>query len=517
MGEVYRARDTRLLRDVAVKVLPAASSQDHNLLLRFEQEARSASALNHPNVVTIHDIGRTDSVAYIAMEVVEGRTLRAALADGPLPMDRLIKLAAQVADGLAAAHDKDIVHRDLKPENIMVLDGDRAKILDFGLAKVEPPTADDSATALDMHTRPGTVMGTMGYMSPEQVCGRRADFRSDQFSFGVILYEMAMARRAFGRASAAETVAAVIHEEPAPVGALNPAVPAELIRIINRGLAKQPEHRYESTRDLAKDLADLRDRVGDGPDRSFAFRAHRVPLARAKLIGRVTEVVAAQELLLREDVRLVTFTGPGGTGKSCLALQMAESLASRFPRRSLLHPPGANQRSGHRRVHGGAGVGRAGDFRAVARRQPEGIAPTRRAGSDAAGARQLRAGPGGGAAGRRRCRRRPPAQGAGDQPRGAPDLRRARVPGAAARASPTRGTCPPSPRSRSIAAVALFVERAQAIKPDFALTDDNAPAVAEICRRLDGLPLAIELAAARIKLLLARGDAGAAASAACRC
>ncbi len=162
MGEVYRARDTRLLRDVAVKVLPAASSQDQNLLLRFEQEARSASALNHPNVVTIHDIGRTDSVAYIAMEVVEGRTLRAALADGPLPMDRLIKLAAQVADGLAAAHDKDIVHRDLKPENIMVLDGDRAKILDFGLAKVEPPTADDSATALDMHTRPGTVMGTMG-------------------------------------------------------------------------------------------------------------------------------------------------------------------------------------------------------------------------------------------------------------------------------------------------------------------------------------------------------------------
>ena len=331
MGEVYRARDTRLLRDVAVKVLPAASSQDHNLLLRFEQEARSASALNHPNVVTIHDIGRTDSVAYIAMEVVEGRTLRAALADGPLPMDRLIKLAAQVADGLAAAHDKDIVHRDLKPENIMVLDGDRAKILDFGLAKVEPPTADDSATALDMQTRPGTVMGTMGYMSPEQVCGRRADFRSDQFSFGVILYEMATARRAFGRATAAETVAAVIHEEPAPVGALNPAVPAELVRIINRGLAKQPENRYESTRDLAKDLADLRDRVGDGPDRSFVFRAHRVPLARVKLIGRVTEVVAAQELLLREDVRLVTFTGPGGTGKSCLALQMAESLASHFP------------------------------------------------------------------------------------------------------------------------------------------------------------------------------------------
>ncbi len=500
MGEVYRARDTRLLRDVAVKVLPAESSQDHNLLLRFEQEARSASALNHPNIVTIHDIGRTQSVSYIAMEVVEGRTLRAALADGPLPMDRLITLAAQVADGLAAAHDKDIVHRDLKPENIMVMGADRAKILDFGLASFEPADAADSATALDVNTRPGTILGTMGYMSPEQACGRRADFRSDQFSFAAILYEMATARRAFGRATAAETIAALLREEPASIGALNPAVPAELVRIISRGLAKEPEHRYESTRDLARDLADLRDRVGEGPGRSFASRTHRVPLARAKLIGRAKEVAAAQELLLRDDVRLVTFTGPGGTGKSCLALQMAESLASRFIRGVFFIPlasisdPGivvstVAQALGVREIPGWSLEDSLKEAVQQGAQDPMlivldnfehvmsaaslvaellSVAPLLKILTTSRAALQIY----------------------GEHEFPVPPL-----------AFPDPRHLPEVATLRDYPAIALFNERAQAIKPDFALTEANAPAVVEICARLDGLPLAIELAVARIKLL----------------
>ena len=332
MGEVYRARDTRLLREVAIKTLPPEAARDLELLARFEQEARSASALNHPSVVTIHDIGHSDSISYIAMELVEGRTLRETLADGPLPIDQLIEVATQVADGLAAAHDRGVVHRDLKPENIMVTAGGRAKILDFGLAKIdELVAASDVTTAVESYTRPGTVFGTLAYMSPEQANGQRADFRSDQFSFSAILYEMATGRRAFGRPTATATVVAVLQDQPPPVTALNPAAPAALERIIQRGIAKQPADRYGSTRDLARDLADLRDRVGENQSGPSALRPPPAPVARTPLVGRAEELAAAERLLLRDGVRLVTFTGPGGTGKSALAQHAAENLARHFP------------------------------------------------------------------------------------------------------------------------------------------------------------------------------------------
>src|SRR5512134_1416910 len=216
MGEVYRARDPRLGRDVALKVLPEELSTDADRLARFEREARSASALNHPHIVTVYDIGRADSHSYIAMELVEGRTLRELVASGPLSGKRAVAIAAQAADALAKAHTAGIVHRDLKPENVMVSRDGFVKILDFGLAKLTAPVSgavSHAATAVDA-TRPGSLLGTVGYMSPEQARGGEVDFRSDQFSFGSILYEIASGRRAFHGDSAPETMAAIIREEP---------------------------------------------------------------------------------------------------------------------------------------------------------------------------------------------------------------------------------------------------------------------------------------------------------------
>jgi eukaryotic-like serine/threonine-protein kinase len=266
MGEVYRAKDTRLSRDVAVKVLPAELAGDADRLSRFEQEARSASALNHPNIITIHDVGTAEGVSYIAMELVEGRTLRELLTAGPMPARRLLPIAAQIADGLAKAHESGIVHRDLKPENVMVNKDGFVKILDFGLAKLSAPSLDASsqlATLAGPGTRPGMVMGTVGYMSPEQASGEAVDFRSDQFVLGSILYEMATGQRAFQKKTAIETLSAIIREDPAPIAAANPQAPAPLRWIVERCLAKEPENRYAATRDLARDLKQTLERLSE--------------------------------------------------------------------------------------------------------------------------------------------------------------------------------------------------------------------------------------------------------------
>src|SRR5215471_16904255 len=266
MGEVYRARDPRLGRDVAIKVLPASVSADPDRLQRFEQEARSASALNHPGIVTIYEIGRADSFSYIAMELVQGRTLREVMVEGPLPTKRLLSLGSQFADALARAHDAGIVHRDLKPENLMVTRDGFVKILDFGLAKLALPESGGSSelpTLAKLETAPGIVLGTVGYMSPEQASGKPVNFHSDQFSLGSILYEMATGRRAFSRGTTAESLAAIIREEPESVESLAPASPVALRWVIERCLAKDPEERYASTRDLARDLAHLRDHLSE--------------------------------------------------------------------------------------------------------------------------------------------------------------------------------------------------------------------------------------------------------------
>jgi eukaryotic-like serine/threonine-protein kinase len=266
MGEVYRARDTRLGRDVAVKVLPSSVSSDPDRLKRFEKEARAASSLNHPNIVTIHDIGESGATSFIAMEIVDGQTLRDLMAEGGLSTKRLLPIVAQVADGLAKAHAAGIVHRDLKPENVMVTKDGLVKILDFGLAKLTQPEDASGATqapTVSGGTAAGIVMGTVGYMSPEQAMGKPLDFRSDQFAFGSILYEMATGRRAFARDSVPETLAAVIRDEPEPIGNLSPLSPAPLRWIVERCLAKNPDGRYAATRDLAHDLGTLKDRLAE--------------------------------------------------------------------------------------------------------------------------------------------------------------------------------------------------------------------------------------------------------------
>jgi hypothetical protein len=277
MGEVYRARDTRLGREVAIKVLPAELAADRDRLARFEREARSASALNHPNIVTIYEIGGADSIAYISMELVRGTTLRDLLDQGALPMKRLLALSVQIADGLARAHEAGIVHRDLKPENLMVTRDGLVKILDFGLAKLVGTSPELSQLRTVASTGPGVVLGTVGYMSPEQAVGRPADFRADQFSLGAIVYEMATGKRAFARGSDAETMAAIINEEPEPLRRLSPQAPAALRWIIDRCLAKDPEDRYGSTRDLARDLAQLRDHASEIIQEVSPAQARRRP------------------------------------------------------------------------------------------------------------------------------------------------------------------------------------------------------------------------------------------------
>ncbi|MEX0878666.1 MAG: protein kinase [Thermoanaerobaculia bacterium] len=266
MGEVYRARDTRLGREVALKVLPEELSLDRDRLARFEQEARSASALNHPNIVTIHEIGREGDRSFIAMELVDGKTLRELTVSGPLPIRRMLSIAAQVAEGLAKAHGAGIVHRDLKPENVMVSKDGFVKILDFGLAKlVEPESGGVSAmpTLARPETHAGTVLGTVGYMSPEQASGEPLDFRSDQFSLGSMLYEMTTGQKAFQRKTAAETMSAIIRDEPEPVGKLRPDLPLPVRWMLERCLAKDREERYASTKDLARDLASVRDHISE--------------------------------------------------------------------------------------------------------------------------------------------------------------------------------------------------------------------------------------------------------------
>jgi eukaryotic-like serine/threonine-protein kinase len=253
MGEVYRARDSRLDRDVAIKVLPAELSNDEDRLRRFEQEAKATSALNHPNILTVFDIGEHDGAPFIVAELLDGEELRARLDEGPIPLRKTIDYAQQIVSGLSAAHQRGIVHRDLKPENIFVTNDDRVKILDFGLAKLrETPTnihGSEDATKKAL-TDPGVVMGTVGYMSPEQVRGQAADTRSDIFSFGVILYEMLTGRRAFGGESVVETMHSILKDDVPELDDSGVRIPPAVGKLMRRCLEKKPEHRFHSAHDL---------------------------------------------------------------------------------------------------------------------------------------------------------------------------------------------------------------------------------------------------------------------------
>ena len=499
MGEVYRAKDTRLERQVAIKTLSLDRCSQSEALSRFEQEARSACALNHPNIVTIYELGHVNGTRYIAMELVDGETVRSLLASGPIPFRKAVAIAAQIADGLAKAHEIGIIHRDLKPENLMVSREGTAKVLDFGLAKLlrlGDARGSDASTTITEH---GTVMGTVGYMSPEQATGGEVDFRSDQFSFGSVLYEMVTGFPAFQKKTHAETTAAILRDEPECLGARMLQAPAPFIWIVERCLAKDPKQRYDSTRDLARDLAAVRDRLADAHARESEPRPNNLPVQRTAFIGREHEATGLCQLLSRVDVQLVTLTGPGGIGKTRLALQVAGEIADQFPggvcfvalsavgERGLIAPTIAQ---------------------AVGVRETGNTSPQESLIEYVGGLRQpmlllldnfehlvsaapfvaqlLTTGP--------KLKvvvtSQAPLHVYGEHEFSVPPL-----------ALPDPKSIPPLEVLSRLPAIALFVERAQAVKHEFTLTKENAPAVAAICSRLDGLPLAIELAAARIKLL----------------
>src|SRR5208282_6078552 len=259
MGEVYRAKDSRLGRDVAIKVLPEKLARDAERLQRFETEARAIAALNHPNILSIHDIGTYQGAPYLVSECLEGQSLWLALRGGALPLRRAVDCGTQIAQGLAAAHDKGIIHRDLKPENIFVTRDGRVKILDFGLAKLTQPEASsyEGATMEPAPTSAGFPLGTVGYMSPEQVRGEPADARSDIFSLGTILYEVISGRRAFRRDTSAETMTAILKEDPPELSVTGKPISPELERIVRRCLEKNHLQRFQSARDLAFNLESL--------------------------------------------------------------------------------------------------------------------------------------------------------------------------------------------------------------------------------------------------------------------
>jgi eukaryotic-like serine/threonine-protein kinase len=301
MGEVYRARDTRLNREVALKVLREEDADDADLITRFEQEARAASSLNHPNIVVVYETGeaavagRAQPLRYLTMELVEGEPLTSSLTGEPMPLRRFLGVATQLTDGIARAHESGIVHRDLKPANIFITPEGRVKILDFGLAALRGVADDDTQvpTSAGRLTSPGVAVGTLGYMSPEQARGEVPTAASDQFAIGCIFYEMLTGRQPFSRASAAETFSSILRDDPAPVDEINPAVPAPLRWMVERCLSKDARGRYVSTRDLARDLQTLKDNSATISLRGLTAAPPAAPRSRAPWIVGVAVLAMA--------------------------------------------------------------------------------------------------------------------------------------------------------------------------------------------------------------------------------
>ena len=482
---------------------PPHSRRTVERLHRFEREARLASALNHPNIVTIHELGQDGSTHYIAMELVKGKTLAELLAAGALPIRNAIEIAAQVAEGLAKAHEAGIAHRDLKPGNLMVSDDGFVKILDFGLAKLAAPSSECPIRAVSVRVAEST--GTDGGNPAIHVArtGQRAARRiSGPISSrsGWCCTKWSRENTPLQRSTPAETLVAILREQAEPLGVQNLDAPAPLCWAIERCLAKEPDKRYVSTRDLARELAAIRDHFAEKPVQRAETRPTNIPVQRTRFVGREKEVAAAKELLLRQDVRMVTITGPGGIGKTRLAVEVASGLVERFPGGTHFIPLSPLSDSGliASVIVQTLGIREAGvqspleilkknlqdslrapmlllldNFEHLIRAAPTvaellamtphlKILVTSRAALHVYGEHEFPA---------------PPLR--------LPD----------ARSTPSLDVLSQYP------AVALFVQRAVAAKPGFELNLENARAITEICARLDGLPLAIELAAARLKVL----------------
>jgi len=493
MGEVYRARDVRLGRDVALKVLPADVAADANRLARFEHEARTVAGLNHPNVVTLFSVEDVDGTRFLTMELVEGESLDRSVVPGGLPIARVLELGIALADGLTAAHDKGVVHRDLKPANVILTRDGRLKVLDFGLAKLEatdpPIDATQSPTQAPPLSSAGQVVGTLPYMAPEQVRGEAVDSRTDLFALGVVLYELAAGRRPFEGSTVGVISSAILRDAPASLARVRSDVPVDLDRIVTRCLEKEPRARFQTAIDLAGELR----RVRLTQEGGIVEKAPPAPAT--SLLGRDEHLAAAAERL-RAGARLLTVTGYGGTGKTRFAIELFRRLAS--------------EHSG-----GAAFVSLASVTAATEVLPTVGIALDI---AEAHGRSALDA----------------LATVIGDRRvllvldnleqvlDAAADIGAlvARCPSlqviATSRAPLKIGaesefTLPPlalpepdvtSPDAlKECPSVALFVQRAEKVKRGFALTAANAAAIAAICRRLDGLPLALELAAARVRIL----------------
>ena len=539
MGVVYEAEDLRLGRRVALKFLPESLGHDECTLQRFEREARVASSLNHPNICTIYEVEEYDHQPVIVMELMEGTSLKERIREGPISIDELLDFGIQISDALRAAHAKGITHRDIKPENIFIIGETRVKILDFGLAKAAPAPIAENQPTHESLTSDGIIMGTTSYMSPEQVRGEEIDSRSDLFSLGVVLYEMATGQRPFVGKNSILVMNAILNERPVAANRMNPSLPAALDSIISMALEKGRGQRFQQAADLcselrrvrgktqeaptagvaaapvglddqptdygfdrphAREFAAMRDRFSEKPTEPLETRPTNLPSQRTRFVGRDKELAVAKELILRPDVRLVTITGPGGIGKTRFAVQVASTLVERFPggthfvSLSAVGDPGLIasvilQTLGIREVGGQSPLEILKKTLQNSLRQPMLLvldnfehlakAATTVAELLAAGVNL-----------KILVTSRSALHVYGEHEFPVPSLG---LPDSRLTASvEVLSQCP---------AVALFVQRAVAAKPDFELNQGNAAAVAEICARLDGLPLAIELAAARVKVL----------------
>ena len=538
MGVVYEAEDIRLGRRVALKFLPEKLVCDERALRRFEREARAASSLNHPNICTIYEVEEHDHQPVIVMELLEGMSLKQRIQEGPISTDDLLDFGIQTSDALEAAHAKGIIHRDIKPGNMFIVSRRQMKILDFGLAKVCGPHVAEDQSEEEALTLDGVIPGTTSYMSPEQVRGEEIDARSDLFSLGVVLYEMATGQKPFVGKNRVLLMNAILNAPPVPASKVNSSLPAALETIIARTLEKKREKRFQRaadicsdlkrlkgetgkaftsvanaapvmsnsrpvqnifTRYLARELAAIRDRFWEKPVKQVETRSANLPVQRTGFVGREKEIAAVREMLLRQDVRLVTITGPGGIGKTRLAVQVASGLVERFPATyfvplSSLSDPVLIAST----ILQTLGIREAGSQSAleILKRnlQDSSRAPLLLLLDNFEHLVQA-------------------APTVADLLASCPNLRimvtsRAALHVYGEYEFPVPPLALPDSRSKPSVevlsrcpAVALFAQRAIAAKPDFELNRENAPVVAEICARLDGLPLAIELAAARVKVL----------------
>ncbi len=526
MGEVYLAQDTRLDRRVALKILPPDFIDNKGRMERYVREAKTASALNHPNIITIYEIGALQDTHYIATELIEGETLTKHFKTAPLNLKNALDIFIQMASALDAAHRAGIIHRDIKPENVMIRPDGLVKILDFGIAKLAERHGatrtrrhgDEDKTLIaasplrpvpaSPKTAPGMIIGTVNYMSPEQARGKTVDARSDIFSFGIVLYEVLTGKKPFEGETPMDTIGAILHLAPLPLNQLLPELPSAVEQIINKTLRKNTDERYQNAKDLLTDLRNVKQRLDyEEIERSITpvksdpeiilenMPPNNLSNDLSSLIGRKAEIAEIMDLLRQSNTRLLTITGVSGTGKTRISQAIAHESRAEFANgvyfislatigNSSLVVPIIGQTLGLREESGKPMKERIGDhlrgkkmlivldnFEQITQAAPTigellsdvpdlKILVTSRVRLNLRSEREFTL-----------------------QPLGVPIDKRL--------TANEFGRFP---------AVALFVERAKAAKSNFALTDENADSIAEICRRLDGLPLAIELAAVRVKL-----------------